>query len=110
MSNQAEALVALANERLQGHMAAKNLEDDRKEVTCGFRDGEAAYVAKLSWKKVKYAGKESYHFALEVWSLDPQVKVKYTVPGIGDAKARRLSMPALVLETSRTFKQEIQGD
>lgn len=107
MSN--EELVALANQRIQGPMKAKDLDDEHKEVSAGFRAGDKVYVAKLSWKKVKYAGKESYNFTLEVWSLDPQRKEKMMVPRLEDGKARDLSMPALNLEVSRSFKQEVKS-
>jgi len=107
---QTEALLEMANERLSGPLkAVDDLDRDRKEVACGFRDDDKVYVSRITWKKVKYGGKEHYAFELTVHSLDPQVKVKMRVPRVSDGKMTTLSVPAQVLEATRNFKQEISG-
>ncbi len=110
MADQTKVLLALATERLQGPMGQVDLDRERKEVSCGFRHGDEVYVAGVKWKRVKYSGKASYHFEMEVFSLSTQETIKVPLERIlpgGLGKKRLISLPALKLEASHKFKQGV---
>jgi len=107
---QVEALLEAADLRLRGPLKAADLDGDKNLIEAGFRgDDDKVYIARITWKKVKYAGKESYSFELNVYSLDPNTTEKRPVARVSDGKVRKLSLPALGLEATRSFKQEISG-
>ena len=101
-------LAALAAARLEPLLKNIDLNRERKEVSTGFRDDDKVYVARVTWKKVRYGGKDTIHFSLEVFSLDPQqttkVPLERILPG-GLGKKRPISLPSLILEASHNFKQ-----
>ena len=107
-----ETLLEYANARLQGTLAQLDLDDQNRQcLSCGFRIEEKVYVGYLTWKRVKYAGKVSYHFRLAVSSLHPEETVTMLVrkvePG-GLGRSRGIKLPKLVLEVEREFRQEVE--
>jgi hypothetical protein len=109
-----EALLEAANYRLQGPLEACDLDDPdrmKRGISCGFRYEGQVYVGYLTWKKVKYAGKVSYHFNLSISSLDGKethkVPLARVVPG-GFGRVRLISLPKLNLEVTRDFRQEVE--
>jgi hypothetical protein len=110
-SNTKELLLSMANERLQGQMRHIDLEDaERMErgLSCGFRFEAGVYVAHLKWKREK----KHYIFDLEVFSLDPQKSHKalmhVPIPGGLSQRRRRVDLPGLKLEVTRSFSQEVK--
>jgi len=108
-----EVVLRLAAERIEGRMKFIDPFDpasQRKGVACGFRWEDTAFVAHLTWKCVKYAGKESVNFTLKVFSLDPErtvkVQLERIIPG-GVGKKRPISLPQRNIEAIRKFKMEI---
>jgi len=113
MDTLAEVLLKMAADRIEAPLRALNPEDEEKQkrgISCGFRFLEGCYVGHLTWKLVKYRGKSRREFVLEVFSLDPKRKAKVSteriVPG-GLGKKRLVSLPALNLEATRSFSQEV---
>ena len=108
---QTEELLEAANLRLGGPLKAIDLNRDRKLIEAGFRDeDERPYVARIVWKKVRYGGKTSINFVLEVFSFNMTETEKRPVARLNDGKVRPMSLPRLHLEATRSFKQEVPND